>query len=89
MADLVKTLNFVNKKRELDRQKRELFQTLEAKVGERTRELETIHLDVLTSLAQALETRDFSTFGHCKRVSHYARMIADELGIPPEEKHDL
>jgi len=89
IADIVKSLDFVNKKRELDRQKRELLLTLETKVQERTRELETIYIDVLASLAQALETRDFSTFGHCKRVSHYSRLIADELGLLPEDKHYL
>ena len=89
IADLVKSIDFVNKKRELDRQKRELLLMLETKVRERTRELETIYIDVLASLAQALETRDFSTFGHCKRVSHYSRLIAEKLGFTPEEKHNL
>jgi putative two-component system response regulator len=89
IADIVKSLDFVNKKRDLDRQKKELLQTLETKVRERTQELETVYVDVLSSLAQALETRDFSTFGHCKRVSHYSRLIADELGLPAEDKHYL
>ncbi len=89
VADIIKSIGFVNKKRELDRQKREMLLTLEAKVQERTRELQAIHIDVLSSLAQALETRDFSTYGHCKRVSHYARMIAEELHLSESEQHYL
>lgn len=88
-ADIIKSIDFVSKKRELDRQKREMLQTLEAKVHERTQDLETIHIDVLSSLAQALETRDFGTYGHCKRVSHYSRLIADELRLGAGEKHYL
>ncbi len=89
IADIVKSIDYVNKKRELDRQKRELFQTLETKVRERTEELETMYVDVLASLAQVLETRDFSTFGHCKRVSHYALQIADKIGLPAEDRRYL
>ena len=88
-ADILKSIDFVSKKRELDRQKREMLETLEAKVHERTQELEAIHLDVLSSLAQALETRDFGTYGHCKRVSHYSRLIAEELDLSAREIHYL
>ncbi len=89
VADVIRSIDFVDQKRELDRQKREMLFTLEAKVKERTEELEKIHIDVLSSLAQALETRDFSTFGHCKRVSHYCRLIAAELNLDKDVKHYL
>ncbi len=89
IADIVKSIDYVNRKKELDRQKRDLLLTLETKVRERTQELETMYVDVLASLAQVLETRDFSTFGHCKRVSHYARLIADDMNLPADEKHYL
>ncbi len=89
IADLIKSIDFVNKQRELDRQKREMFLTLETKVQERTRELESVYVEVLSSLAQVLETRDFSTYGHCKRVSRYARQIADELRMDAGQKHYL
>lgn len=89
VADVIRSIDFVDQKRELDRQKREMLFTLEAKVKERTAELENMHIDVLSSLAQALETRDFSTFGHCKRVSHYCRQIAAELNLDKDAKHYL
>ncbi len=88
-ADIIKSITYVNKKKELDQQKKELLATLETKVQERTQELETVYVDVLASLAQVLETRDFSTFGHCKRVSHYAQLIAGEMGLSHEDKHYL
>jgi putative two-component system response regulator len=84
-ADIIKCLDFVNKKRELDRQKRDLLVMLEEKIQERTYELESVYVEVLSSFAQVLETRDFSTSGHCKRVSHYARKIGDKAGLSAEE----
>jgi putative nucleotidyltransferase with HDIG domain len=88
-ADIVRSIEFVLRKRDLDNQKKELLQSLETKVRERTQELESMYVDVLASLAQALEARDFGTFGHCKRVSHYAGLIADELGFDAEAKRYL
>ncbi len=88
-ANIIKSIDFVRRKRELDLQTRDMFLTLETKVMERTQELESIHIALLSSLAQALEARDFSTCGHCKRVSHYSRQIADELGLGAEEKKCL
>lgn len=84
-ADLIRSIEFVLRKRDLDNQRKELLESLEAKVRERTQALETIHLDVLASLAQALEARDFSTYGHCKRVSEYAKRIAKKLDFDAEE----
>lgn len=89
VADIMRSIEFVLRKRDLDRQKKELLESLEAKVRERTQALESIHVDVLASLAQALEARDFSTYGHCKRVSHYAKLIAGSLGFGTEEMRYL
>lgn len=88
-ADIVRSIQFVLRKRDLDNQKNELLQSLEAKVRERTQALESMYVDVLASLAQALEARDFGTYGHCKRVSHYAGLIAEELDFAPEAKRYL
>jgi len=88
-ADILKSIEFVSRRRDLDNQRREIMQTLEAKVRERTQELENAYLGVLAALAQALESRDFGTYGHCKRVSHYAGLIADALNMDSKEKYYL
>jgi putative two-component system response regulator len=88
-TDLMRSIDFVNRKRDHDNQRKELLLTLEEKVKARTEELENVHLDVLASLAQALEARDHHTYGHCKRVSHYANLIAERLNFTREEKHYL
>ena len=80
-ADIVRSIEFVLRKRDLDNQKKELLQSLEAKVRERTQALESMYVDVLASLAQALEARDFGTYGHCKRVSHYAGPYCGRAGF--------
>lgn len=89
MADLVRTIEFVSRKRDLDNEKEELMNTLETKVRERTLELENMHFDVLAALAQALEARDFGTSGHCKRVAHYAALIAGRLDLDDDQKRHL
>ncbi len=89
VADLLRSIDFVIRKRELEQQKRAMLETLENKVQERTRELENVYVEVLSSLAQILETRDFGTYGHCRRVSHYARLVAEELGMGQDDQHYL
>lgn len=89
VADILKSIEFVNRRRELDNQRKEIMHTLETKVQERTRELESTYLGVLSALAQALESRDFGTYGHCKRVSHYAGLIADALNMDSRDKYYL
>ena len=89
VADLIKSIDYVSKKRELDKQKKKVLLTLETKVNERTEELEKIHLDVLSSLAQAIEKRDLGTYGHCKRVSRYCDMISSVIALENKERHYL
>lgn len=88
-ADILKSVEFVSRRREVDNQRKELVQNLEAKIQERTRELESTYLGVLSALAQALESKDFGTYGHCTRVSHYAGRIADALNMDSKEKYFL
>ena len=60
-------------------------QTLEAKVRERTRELEFLHHDLVWRLAKAGEFRDEDTGDHVVRVSHFSRIIAETLGLSARE----
>jgi HD-GYP domain-containing protein (c-di-GMP phosphodiesterase class II) len=48
-----------------------------------------VFIQTVIALAQTLELRDPSTSGHTQRVSEYALLLGDELGLPAEEQHRL
>jgi putative nucleotidyltransferase with HDIG domain len=89
ITDLIKSIGYVNKKRELDNQRKELLTTLESEVNEKTKELKDIYFSVLSSLAQAMEKKDIGTYGHSKRVSYYSRLIAAALDLKENDRKDL
>jgi putative two-component system response regulator len=57
-------------------------QLLEAKVRERTRELESAQIEIIERLARAAEFRDDNTGQHTERVGQMAALLARELGLP-------
>ena len=57
-------------------------QMLEAKVRERTRELESAQIEIIERLARAAEFRDDNTGQHTERVGKMAAQLARELGLP-------
>jgi putative two-component system response regulator len=57
-------------------------EVLEARVRERTREVEMAHLDTLRRLARAAEYRDDDTGEHTLRVGATASALAAVLGLP-------
>jgi cyclic di-GMP phosphodiesterase len=57
-------------------------QMLEAKVRERTRELESAQVEIIERLARAAEFRDDNTGQHTERVGQMAALIAKEIGLP-------
>lgn len=57
---------------------------LDAKVKERTRELEASRLDLIWRLAKTAECRDTNTGNHILRVAHYCRILAENLGLDSE-----
>ena len=56
-------------------------QMLEAKVRERTRELEAAQIEIIERLARAAEFRDDNTGQHTERVGQMAALLARELGL--------
>ncbi|MGH2355451.1 MAG: HD domain-containing phosphohydrolase [Chloroflexota bacterium] len=59
-------------------------QELEAKVRQRTQELEAAQFEILDRLALATEYRDDVTGGHAQRVGRLSALLAEELGLPDE-----
>jgi putative two-component system response regulator len=57
-------------------------QLLEAKVRDRTRELESAQIEIIERLARAAEFRDDTTGQHTERVGEMAGLLARELGLP-------
>lgn len=55
---------------------------LEAKVRERTRQLEQSRIEVIRRLGRAAEYRDNETGLHVIRMSHSARLLAQAAGLP-------
>ncbi len=51
--------------------------------------LERANLETIIGLAEALETRDAYTRGHSDRSVEYARALAQELGLTPEQADRL
>ncbi|MDX1675743.1 MAG: response regulator [Longimicrobiales bacterium] len=71
--------------RYLYRQLQEQNVDLEAKVAERTRELQQAQIEILERLARAAEYRDDETGHHAQRVGHMSAVIAHEIGLPDEQ----
>ena len=57
-------------------------QMLEAKVRDRTRELEAAQIEIIERLAKAAEFRDDNTGQHTERVGKMAALLAREIGLP-------
>ena len=57
-------------------------QMLEAKVRERTRELEAAQIEIIERLARAAEFRDDNTGQHTERVGQMAALLAKQIGLP-------
>ena len=57
-------------------------QVLEAKVRERTRELEAAQIEIIERLAKAAEFRDDNTGQHTERVGQMAALVAKQMGLP-------
>jgi putative two-component system response regulator len=66
-----------------------LNQTLEERVMERTRKLETARIDLVWRLAKAGEHRDEETGQHILRVGSYCRVLGQRLGLDAETVENL
>jgi putative two-component system response regulator len=62
---------------------------LEAKVADRTRQVEAVKLEILERLAMAAEFRDDVTGRHTQRVGNIAALIAQALGLPDAQVESI
>ena len=47
--------------------------------------LRRAYVGTIELLADAVETKDTYTHGHCRRVSHYARLVASRMDLPERD----
>ena len=64
-------------------------QALEARVRERTRQLEETRLEIVRRLGRAGEYRDNETGMHVIRMSYYASLLAQAAGLPEAQSELL
>jgi putative two-component system response regulator len=79
----------VREKRQLLLENREYHLHLEQKVRAQAQRLEELFLASVQSLADALEVKDPYTRGHSIRVSSYATVIGQQLGLADEALRQL
>ena len=62
---------------------------LEQEVKSRTAEIEQINGVLISALETANYYNDDNTGNHIKRVSHYSRILAENLGLPTEKANEI
>ncbi len=60
-----------------------------AKAHERQRKIQKLSIEIVETLAQAIDEKDKYTNGHSKRVSEYSVLVANELAWTPERIENL
>ncbi len=74
-------LNRINRLLRLE----ELNRELEAKVDEKTMQVEQLSFEIIATIASMIEARDSYTKGHSVRVAEYSALIAEKLGWSDSE----
>ncbi|MDA8100388.1 MAG: HD domain-containing protein [Nitrospiraceae bacterium] len=87
--DVVRSIDYVRKKKALEGQRRQLMRDLEARVAEKTAELIEVNFAVLATLVRTMEKKDQGTYGHSMRVCEFAERIADRMALPQDMHEDL
>ncbi|RJO74259.1 MAG: response regulator [Myxococcales bacterium] len=79
----------VEEKLRLERENLEYQRDLEKKIEEKALALQQNMLDMVVSLANAVEERDRYLIGHSKRVAQYGNMLARALGLEKDQLRTL
>jgi len=64
-------------------------EVLEHRVQERTQELHEANMDAIYMLAVASESKDQDTGEHVRRLQHYSKALAREMGFPSREAEQI
>ncbi len=86
---LIKNIQGVLEKRNLERDLKKKSQVLEGKVSEQAKELQKLFIDAVESLISALEAKDKYTAGHSRRVTKIALDIAFVMGLKGEDLENV
>ena len=62
---------------------------LEQQLSDKNAQLESMTLQMVTTLSNFIDSKNVNTAGHSSRVARYSGMIARELGWSDEEIHNL
>jgi putative nucleotidyltransferase with HDIG domain len=65
------------------------FNAMTSSLQEKTVSLEAAYFASIEALARAIDARDPSTFGHSERVSRCALVLAEEMGLSPDDCETL
>ena len=66
-----------------------LQRNLEEEVDKKTRENEALSLNIVRSLADAIDAKDTYTSGHSSRVAEYSREMAKRFGLKGKELDEI
>ena len=66
-----------------------LQNSLSQAVDEKARENKQLFLDIVGTLAEAIDAKDTYTQGHSRRVAQYAREIAKRFGYTGQQQEDI
>jgi len=96
LDDVVIRVKRAADKVKIELENREYKQNLEQMVSERTEQLrlaltklKSSSQDTILRLSRAAEYKDEDTASHIKRMSRYASLVAEKMGLPPDEVEAL
>lgn len=64
-------------------------QNLQQRLEEKTREVELVMIQAITTVANTIDAKDDYTKGHSMRVAHYSEALARKLGWSEEEVQNI
>jgi len=89
LGDIALSVERTLKKRRLQREIKERYQSLEEQAGGQSQEIRGLFLGAIKALIFSLEAKDKYIAGHSCRVTEIALAIGRELALPEDDMEDL